>query len=453
MKVVKLNEDLQELVKECTESEDIVKEEVDSSDSNDFKRDYGPAIKAYREYAQLGEDVEIKDESEIDDWALTEASEKYKVSKYDLRHKLLGEDATLGQAARELEAQKEVANTKSEIERVLDEKLEEVKEMGMIGQTSGYPALLLEGEAGVGKTAIVNQWCNDNGLHIHVMDLASMSPEALMGIVDRHPDVNEFVIRKISTELLIPLSKPNTVLFIDEYNRGRKELRNALLNLVINHKMSVPMVRSDFEESKKIYAPYGELQPNGQLFFPNLLFVVCAQNPYGHVYSGTQPLDAAEASRLELIKVPQDKGPVLSYFTKKYTSDIEKFKAAGSDSGVRKSKGRLAIAQALLNSDEFYFDTAEEREELHDENPSFKELSPRSLETLLQSCNGTKDSFLDKWNRHCNYKKKAIAEHILEDFVDVDDEANAALATDSDSNVFAKRELPSLKLKKLLGIT
>lgn len=407
------------------------------------------AVTAYRRFANIKEDVVVTADN-LDEWALNEAACKYSVQKNDLRHIVLGEDVTLDAAARALEAQTEEANSKTEIELALDRKLAIARRMHRRGSRNGYPAVLLEGDGGVGKTSIVNQWAKNNGVNFFNYDLRTASIESFQGVIANHPEEQEFVIRKISKELLIPLGRPDTVMFIDEYNRGKPAVRNALLDLIINHKMAVPMV-GDYEESKKVYAPYGELEENGYLYFPNLLFVVAAQNPNQSNYAGTQELDAAEIDRLEVMKIQANNDAVLRFLTSKFTKDMESDKEYGDAEGVRENQGRIEIAKALLSSPDFYFDTGEERSELFDENSSNKYLSPRSLEYLLINSDGTKDNVLKLWNNFCNYKKKTIAENILKDYKDVDDKANDAISQESSSDVFSKREAPSARLRKLLN--
>lgn len=408
------------------------------------------AISTYRRYANIAEDVEIT-ESNIDEWALNEAAFGCNIQKHDLRHILLGEDVSIDQAARELEAQKEEVKDKTDIEEALDEKLKLAQRMHRRGTKNGYPVILIEGEAGIGKTSIVNQWASDNGLHFVNYDIRTASIESFQGIVANHPDPEKsyLVIRKVSEELLLPLSKPDTVLFIDEYNRSKPSVRNALLDLLINHKMAVPVL-GDYEEAKKLYSKYGELEENGYLYFPNLLFVVAAQNPPSQRYSGTQELDAAELDRFELFHRNVKNSEVLKFLIKDITADLEADVRDGDEEAAQEDRGRIEIAKTLLSSPDFYFDTTEEMDDLYSDNPSNKYLSPRSFANLLKNSNGTKDDVLKKWTRFCNHSKKNTAETILKNYVDIDDKANSALKQETESDVFAKKDTPGVRLRQLL---
>lgn len=65
------------------------------------------AINAYRQYANLEENVKIE---KIDDWALNEAACRYHYKPDLLKEALLKEDTTLDQAAKDLEAEEKIVN-------------------------------------------------------------------------------------------------------------------------------------------------------------------------------------------------------------------------------------------------------------------------------------------------------------------------------------------------------
>ena len=406
----------------------------------------GSAISDYRRLVNLEEDIEITEDM-IDERALSEAAVKNGVQKVDLRRMLLGEETIGDAAARRMEQEKEIVRTKTEIEDALDDLLEESNETRANDSSGNFPTLLIEGEAGIGKTSVVRQWCKDHGFNFFEYDLRTASPESFEGIVDSDPEDAFFLTRRISKELLIPLSRPNTVMFLDEYNRARTDIRQKLLGLILNHEMTVPMPYKDFEKSKEFYAPYGELTARGSLYFPNLLFVVCAQNPYSARYGGTYELDKAETSRMTKLVPEVNNEAVLDYLTRLFTGYMKTAEAAGDTKGVVKNQNRIGIARTLLNSDQFWFDTAEERETTYDtEGSSGKDLDPRSLEALLRKCNGTVADFLKKWNSCCNRKKKSIAETILKQYTEVEDQANKALDAGSESTVFGTAKRPSARI-------
>ena len=396
---------------------------------------YGDARSTYRHYADIDEDFQITAKN-MDEFALNKVALEHNIPKRDLRHIILGEDVTIDQAARELEASKEEAHTKSQVEEALDDMLEQVEEMGALGSRSNFPSLLLEGEAGVGKTGIVESWIREKGFNFESLNLTSVKPEMFMGIIDRHPTVDIFVIRKISTELLVKFKKPNTVFFLDEYNRGDKRVRNIFLDLMLNHRLQVPLTGDD-EKDKELYAPYGELQVgkdgSKMLFFPNLLFVVAAQNPYSHRYAGTNPLDSAEVGRMRVEYVETDPLVIKNYLIKKYKAQLE---TVSNEKIREKIMGRIALTDRILSDPSFHFDTPKEREDIYDENPTGKTTNPRDFEFLMNACDGTKASLLKLWDKFMSYKKKGLVQTILSDYVDVKDKANQALAGGTGSKVF-----------------
>ena len=408
------------------------------------------AIADYRKRADLAEDVDVTLET-INEDALTEAAIKNGVQKVDLRRMILGE-ATLGDAARAIEQEKEIVRTKTEIEEALDDLLEESEEKRDNGGHGNFPTLLIEGESGIGKTSIVKQWCKRNGFNFFDFDLRQMSPEAFEGIVDNDPTDPFFLTRRISKELLIPLSRPNTIMFMDEYNRMRVDVRQKLLGLILNHTMNVPLPYKDFEKSKEFYAEYGELDESGSLYFPNLLFVVCAQNPANVRYSGTYELDTAEVDRM-VKKTPEvNHQALIRYFTDLFEGQMKTAEKQGRPDRVLKNKNRLGMAKALLTDPEFFFDTPEERDKIYDaEGSSAKYLTPRSLEFLLTACDGTVAGLLRKWDSYCNKRKKSMAETILGNYKELQDEANAALDGGSESPTFGTKRRPSAEVLRRLS--
>lgn len=410
------------------------------------------AVSRYRSLANLDENMEVTADT-INEWALNEAAVSCGVQKADLRHLVLGEDISIDAAARQMEAEKEIVRTKSEIEEVLDDTLRTAKRKHRAGSHSNYPTILIEGEAGIGKTAIVASWCSENGLSFYNMDIRNMSPEAFEGVVATDARSPEFVTRKISREFLLPLSRPNSVLMLDEFNRAGYAMRGKLMDLILNHRMAVPFVSEDINECKEFYSKYGDFQDDGMLYFPNLLFVVCAQNPSGSErYNGTMELDSADIDRMKVIHPEVNYESLLQYFTRKFNNELAQFDPKEDGDDIRAIKGQLAIATELLRSPDFSFDTSDERDHIYQKyGNSAKYLTPRSLEFCLVDSDGTKDGFLRQWDHYCNRDKKEMIENILSHYKDVEDEATAAVASESDSPLFKTKPRLSTTLRQNLS--
>ena len=384
------------------------------------------AIRDYKKFANLEESVKVTD---IDEWALNEAACKYAVRKFDLKDALLTEelesleeDVTIDQAARELEAEKEEAQTKGQIEDALDKALKRARSMK--GAKGDFPNILLVGDAGAGKTAIVNQWAKENGINLVYKDAKTMSPSDLGGIIARDSEDPKYATRLGTKEFTRSLDKNNSVLFLDEYNRAKPEIRGALLTLVQDHVVWDP--EAD-----------GEMR-----YLPNFLFTVAAINPATGAYPGARTLDPAEKSRFRRVRVQMIPDEHLRYLTKVYTEAIDN---ADSEEEKLENMGRLELAKTILADKNFTYDSeVEVLDNQDDEN--YIPLNYRSFKKALDESDGTKKDFLDLWSDFCNYKKKGLIQTILSDYVDVQDKANDALKGGSKSSVFAKAVSNSEKL-------
>lgn len=382
-------------------------------------------LSEYRKYANLDEDFEITEEN-LDDWALNSAAIKCNVPKADAKHRILGEDITLDQAARETEADKVAQGDKNQVEVVLDRSLKIAKKKQRRGAHSDFPNVLLVADAGMGKTEMVREWAEENGIHLFEVNLGTTPPETLGGIVARSSKNPAFAKRLGTTDLADALDKPNSVLFLDEYNRAKTEIRGAVLTLVQNHLI------------------YDSESDSGYKFLPNFLFTVAAINPSNTTYKGAKELDPAEKSRFYTLFMNANPMEHLKYLKRFYSKEIEEDEQEGDQEEKVADMGRLKIAETVLSYPDFSYDTSAEVEDNSDD-PIYRPLSYRSFTLALQESDGTKDDFLDVWNHFCNYNKKPIVERALKNYQDVDDKANAALKGGTESDVFKKRDAEWVK--------
>ena len=153
----------------------------------------------------------------------------------------------------------------------------------MKGARGDFPNILLIGDAGFSKTAATKEWAQKNGINLVYKDAKTMNPADLGGIVARDADDPRYATRLGSSEFAKSLSKPNSVLFLDEYNRAKQEMRGSLLTLVQDH---------------VIWDPNAEGE---QGYLENFLFTVAAINPANSAYAGAKPLDPAERSRFKRV--------------------------------------------------------------------------------------------------------------------------------------------------------
>lgn len=315
--------------------------------------------------------------------------------------------------------------TNTEIDQILNDTLETALEEQDDKWDAIYPAVLLEGDAGVGKTERVYQWVKKHpGFHLAEIQLQGMPAEVLKGIVVPRRD-RTGVSRSYGDDLFKNLSKPNTVLFLDEYNKADPEVRTIILQLIVKHCFKVD------EEDAEYYSKLsnGEVFNGNYIYFPNLLFVVAAQNPYSRAYLNTTPLGTEEVDRFTIHQITANKANVLNYATSYFNRKIKQSEAKGNENSVKRYKNRLNLATKILSDDDFSFNTGKEIQEIRGDisNNSAPILTPRSFMSALALSNGTKDDFIDKFKIKCGEGKLEMLKNILSDYKDADDKANAGL--------------------------
>ena len=405
-------------------------EELDALDEIKQKRS-----REYRKLANLSDEEPIT-EDKIDRWALRTASKNLHSSEEDIREAILesttmNEAVTLGQAVKDMDAEGVVStdDDASTIEKILDRSLTVALRRNKRGQHGDYPNILFIGPAGTGKTAIVNEWAQKNNINLFDVKAAGMDPTDLKGALAPSKRDDKTADRLASTEF-DDLERPRSVLFLDEYNRAPKEVRTPLFELVNNH--IIPDSRV----------------PGGKRFFPNFLFTVAAVNP-SDSHHDVIPLDAAETSRFRNVKVGFQPSVFLGWINRAIDRDLAD---SDDEEEIRELTLKKGLINALVGDPKFEFDSQEDMDKGVDKlRDDYKPLNYRSLTALLQNSDGTKEDFLDLWSEHVNPLKKNMAEDILDDYEDVDDEATRALAGGTESNVFKKKMTNMQKLMDKFG--
>jgi len=296
----------------------------------------------------------------------------------------------------------EVVTKKSEIEDALDEALEASI---MAGEDGNWQNVLIVGEAGIGKTAIIKKWAADNGINLVSVKASTMDETDLGGAISPDSKNGDTVKRLASTELDELDTVPNSVLFLDEFNRARKSVRGTLLTLIQDHVIADPREKGKERQLK------------------NFLFTIAAINPNQANYN-TDELDDAELGRFRRIEAQGDPIVWLNWVNSDLDKKITQF--SSKPEWVVKLNHRKDLINSLVSHREFKFDNTVDIEKSHDDGNGLA-LSPRTLTNLLYTSNGTKDDFLNKWNQFCNSLDKPMAERILRNYVDKDDKANDAL--------------------------
>ena len=309
-----------------------------------------------------------------------------------------------------------VSKNSGDIEKALDLCLRVAREEKETGGHE-YVNVLFVGSGGTGKTSRIKAWAEANNINLKEVHTADLDQTDMGGAVA--PDKTGTKVTRLSPTEMNSLDQPNSVLFLDEYNRGMDQIRGTLLTLIENHTV------------------YDQEAPGFRRELKGMLFTVAAINPFSADYT-TQLLDAAEESRFMTVYVETDPVATLDYIRKKLKTR-----------GKPGDEGRLKLAEALLTNSQFQFSSAEEEARSMSEG-NRKVLSARTLMRLLLASDGTKDSLLDLWNSFCDSGKKEMVKNILENYKDIDDKANQLLRNHkTESPVFAKRESLVDKLKNL----
>lgn len=395
-----------------------------------------PKSDAYRIWAGLKENESI-DLKNLDKWAVrrTCCENNWPEDSFmkDLTEELSEQkpltEETIGQAAEKINA--EVVDISDEdddehnyIFRALDRALKRALLIQGKQLKRQYPNIMLHGEGGLGKTAMVSQWANRNNINLVNKKASTMDETDLGGAMSPSTE-RKGIAQRLTTDDFDSLDKPRSVLFLDEYNRARPEVRTPLMELVNNH------IIPDNREA------------SGFRFLPNFLFTVAAINPdtKKHRYE-VIPLDSAEMTRFSHIDVV----PIIKSFKSHILKELKgELDAIGDDEDfadlILETKGKIKLAETILNSDEFRFDDTKQRDDDWS-TPGYNKipLDYRSFEQAIMNSDGTKEGLLAVWKQNSNNLRYDMIEDILENYVDVDDKANDALKGGTDSDIFKKRE-------------
>lgn len=288
----------------------------------------------------------------------------------------------------------------------------------------GFKNVLFVGPAGSGKTARIEAWAQHNNINLVHVKAAAMDQTDVDGLMSKS-ETNPGTAYKLSPTQFDALDNvPDSVLFLDEFNRAPKNVRATLLTLIQDH--TIPDYRLE----------------NGVRYLKNFLFTIAAINPVNAQYN-TASLDDAEEDRFFTYEQDYDnaatKGYLIDYINRelKDTEDPEERKEL---------RGQIKLVDTLLSSPDFRFDNAQDIDTARRAGYT-KSLSSRSFQDVIEASGGTKEGLLDVWNNRCNPLKKSMIEDILANYQDVEDEATDTLKNHrTRSSMFKKKETAYDKL-------
>ena len=313
-----------------------------------------------------------------------------------------------------------------EIYRVLDASLKTAKGKQILAQKTNsfpkdFPNVLFIGGAGIGKTAQIESWAKDRGVKLFTLQGSSLDAADMGGLPTIQDIDGKVRAQKVGTGILDQLDRPNSVLFLDELNRARQDVRAALLQLINEHKVQ------DFTAD------------DGMRRFPNFLFTIAASNPAGKAGYQTYELDQAEKGRFRNVNVKADNAQTLKYLYNHYKDEAALFGDEYPDLAAE-SLGRAELAKTIIGNASFVFDDENDIEEYED-NEDWNGLAttPRNITLLLDNSDGTKASVLKMWHQYCNSMQEPTIKRILSNYKDVDNKANSVFKQGTQSSLLNKK--------------
>lgn len=298
----------------------------------------------------------------------------------------------------------------------LTDKLDDCLSNAMVAHASGTHDgvdLLITGLPGSGKTGITKQWAKDRGVNLFYLnakndDLGAILNGFPVDTVETDEEGNQVhkVTRSFSNAL-DRLDEPNSVLFLDEFNRAAPKLRASLLTLINEHTVEGP-------------------NKDGTRRFDNLLFTVACINPSVPTDPGAMDLNDAEMSRfVDSMDWDSKVDDALRYINFHLGRIIKNLDPKDDNYGflyVRYQK-ILNLANALLGDPNFDFDNRDDLLDLF--NDKAKMLNQRAITDALMSHGYSKTKFLNWVDKYSKFleKDRIMIHDILDGWTEPDVEA------------------------------
>ena len=302
-----------------------------------------------------------------------------------------------------------VSDDAGEIEAILNDKLADNIRAKRRGNRN-FSNVLFVGEAGTGKTARIRTWARKHNINLVTLKAGELDDTDTGGVIAGNI-AQQVAVRLASTEF-DQLGKKNSVLFLDEWNRAPSTVRQSLLTLIQDHKVTDPRV-------------------DGRMrYIPNFLFTVAAINPDDEDYD-VHDLDPAEKGRVKTVYVTAKVEDWKKYMEDYYTKLAEIAEKSGDEYAEEDSliyRRIASLASAIASDPDFKFNTSSyiaKCRERDDWNGLIT--SPRNLTNALEDARGEKERFIKNFDAFCNNLDLPKMETILTDYKDIEDKSNQAL--------------------------
>lgn len=298
-----------------------------------------------------------------------------------------------------------------DVQSELTDKLDDCLSNAMVGHHMGTHDgvdLLVCGLPGSGKTGITKQWAKDRGVNLFYLNAkdddlgANLNGFPVSKTIKDEDNEERTVVTRAFSNALNALDKPNSVLFLDEFNRAAPKLRAVLLTLINEH-----AVTGDGED--------------GFRYFDNLLFTVACINPSVPTDPGAMDLNDAEMSRFVDTMDWDSKVPDAIKYIRFHLNKLLKALKPDDENYnffyIRYHK-ILNLAEALLGHPLFEFDSRDDLLDLF--NDKAKMLNQRAITDALMSHGYSKAKFLnwvDKYSKFLD-KDKEMIHSILDSWVE-----------------------------------
>lgn len=435
--------------------EEIIEQDAEERHLNRANEAICKVIECYRKTAMLDESIELQ-ENNLDDIAMRKTATEMNIDEATLKDYLLNyklvegkliEGTTLNQVLDDINADTVITedSSKGDIEQILDDALVANKRLQRRNANDGFINVLFVGDAGTGKTSRVREWANKNGINLMTLIASKLDDVDLGGaVIPSDPDEQgRRYAKRLSTSEFDLLNKPNSVLFLDEYNRAKPSVRAPLFELINHHTLD------------------DRNEPDGLKHFPNFLFTIAAINPSDFNYD-TDALDPAEISRFKTLDIYGDPKVTLNWFLKDQDKAYEIAKKDLEENpddkealwDLKAIPGRKELAKKLLTAPyaDLHFDTREETAKAKQDAANSKFYQPRTLTYALLASNGTKGDFLKNFKYYCNLNKFKDVERVLANYQDVEDKATDALKNhETQSKVFKSKTSAADAIRAKLG--